>query len=297
MRRQSSVSFASRLRPAAVLDRALKIAEDFGPLDFRLPWTLNAFGLNEYNLGNFAEAERIYRRATSIAERRNGSDARLLAGLATNMGLLYKGQGQHDGAEKYYRRALELMDREYGAGSVKSTRIRVDLASVYVWNNKPGRAIPLLKEGLAVLEKAPEMQIERALAWNHLGMALSGTGRHGEAVPMIEEALELMGKLVPANHPALIEGKVNLALVRIELEDFAEAEQLLLESMQAAIETRGPGDLLEAHIRAIYAGLLRETKRKNEARSMMKQADEIYEIRRSLRSRHSVDLEDLRPDR
>ena len=75
---------------------------------------LNNLGLLYYNLGEYAKAEPLYKRALGISEKALGPDHPSVALGLYNLGSLYDTLGDYEKAEPLYKRALEIDERHWG---------------------------------------------------------------------------------------------------------------------------------------------------------------------------------------
>ncbi len=75
--------------------------------------TLNAAGIEAYQRGDYAEAEKRWSAALKEAEGFGPQDPRLATSL-NNLGFLYQAQGRYAEAEPLYQRALAIKEKALG---------------------------------------------------------------------------------------------------------------------------------------------------------------------------------------
>jgi eukaryotic-like serine/threonine-protein kinase len=188
--------------------KALDRAEELAPGDpearrLRVEWLIRRSGHAQWE-GRYAESVRDGRRALTAAYALPESDDRVVliarAYDAVAESLYYR--GDEDGAEAPYRRQAELLsalaDRHPGNPSYGHGSARADwaLGSTLVGLERSADALPLLERGLrrarANLEFDPQNEearrMLRTLGAAH-AQALSGVGRHDEAVSRMRELL------------------------------------------------------------------------------------------------------------
>jgi tetratricopeptide (TPR) repeat protein len=96
---------------AASFRDAVRNAEQPGAPDLRLPLSLNALARANDELGDFAEAERLYKRAISILDKAGETNNPTYAVLLSNFGSLYVEEGQIAKGEALLRRSLAMNAR------------------------------------------------------------------------------------------------------------------------------------------------------------------------------------------
>jgi ATP/maltotriose-dependent transcriptional regulator MalT/DNA-binding SARP family transcriptional activator len=155
----------------------------------RLVRTLNNLGMLYYLLGDYEQAESVFRQALAIAETRPSSKAEsyLLACLAD----IRRDQGQLDDALEMYKSALDASDeldeayiRIYTMGAIANThRMKGDIAAAHSW---AGRTNAEAEERGGVFEKG--------LCRMTTGLIERDQGDLKGAVTALEEAIELLEK-------------------------------------------------------------------------------------------------------
>jgi tetratricopeptide (TPR) repeat protein len=102
-------------------------------------------------------------------------------------------------------------------------------------------------------------------------------GRRKESEQVQLRALRILEKALGPEHPELVSGLLNLALLYSDQRRFAEAESLL-ERCRRICETRlGPGHPMLGNVLLSYARVLRQTRRKPEAKDFKQRADMILQ--------------------
>jgi tetratricopeptide (TPR) repeat protein len=114
-----------------------------------------------------------------------------LSGLAT----LHTVRGQHDKALKLRQQVLELRERFLGAEHFNTSLIRMDIANSQLDLGQPARALALFEQVRALFEKTADLDSPvGALLMAGKGEALRKLGKASEAMPLLENALQIAGK-------------------------------------------------------------------------------------------------------
>lgn len=122
-----------------------------GPSHPNVARTLNNLGLALQDLGNFAEAETMYRK--SVAMREKGKDPALLAKGVQNLAQVVHEQGRLEEAEQLYHRALTLFRTANQEESADAAQAMNNLAVLYLLKKDPERAGRMYEQALALREK------------------------------------------------------------------------------------------------------------------------------------------------
>jgi tetratricopeptide (TPR) repeat protein len=162
---------AGNYMAAAVSYRdAVRIAEQPSASDLRLPLSLNSLARAHDELGNFAEAERLYKRAVAIVDKVGDTNSRTYAVLLSNLGSLYVEEGQIAKGEALLRRSLAMNARLLPAEDVQMAITCNVLAQALTKKGKHREAEQLLDRARVILEKKPQPPITLAITLNTLGV-------------------------------------------------------------------------------------------------------------------------------
>ena len=214
----------------------------------RLVRTLNNLGMLYYLLGDYEQAESVFRQALAIAETRPSSKAEsyLLACLAD----IRRDQGQLDDALEMYKSALDASDeldeayiRIYTMGAIANThRMKGDIAVAQSWAGRTNAeaeergggfekglcrmtaglierdqgdlkgAVKALEEAIELLEKASATR-ELASAHLYLAGAYFSLKKKRVALDLLERAATLVREL-GYDHFLLVEARRNPLLIQ-----------------------------------------------------------------------------------
>src|SRR5262245_55307279 len=98
-----------------------------------------------YKSGEFAEALRLYERATPLVLRDFGAEHEQMAIHYHSLGLVAEAAGNLTAAERFYRAAIPIREKVYGPDSAATAMALDQLAAVYLKIGRPDAADPLIK--------------------------------------------------------------------------------------------------------------------------------------------------------
>lgn len=224
---------------------------------------LHNMGAQEMLLGNYAEAEALYVRASAL-----WMDA--AARLPARIGELRVLQERFDDAEPYYRQALEKA-REGKDGNDEISMLTA-LSKLALRRGRADEALALARDALAARGANPEIRAAPlAPPWETYsaeGAALAALGRRAEAAAAFETAIAFVETEMTISSGEASHGFLGhhiepfVALMRLRVGDGAATEAL---SVSERVKARVLHDLLErgrVDLRAVYS---REERAEEEA--------------------------------
>jgi tetratricopeptide (TPR) repeat protein len=181
--------------------------------------------------GDYATAAAAYREAVAVADHFPQNDHRRIFGY-NSLAMMCDALGQFPDAEARYRQALAAAAESIGKQSHDYALILSNLGSLYVEMGQAGRGERVVREAMALqmaLEHPDEVRI--AMGRNILAEIVLLKGKYGESERLLTASIEVLTKHPEAwGETAVAEN--NLGVVRGYQKRFAEAEKLLLESIQ-----------------------------------------------------------------
>jgi len=256
-----------RLIPHAIA--AGRLVEDFG-LDFVAAGRLlNQSGSYLDECARYAEAEPLYQRALSIAEKALGPGHPTTATSLNNLALLYRDQSRHAEAEPLYQRALAIDEKAQGPDHPNTATSLNNLAALYYSQGRYGEAEPLFQRALTIREKAqgPDHP-DTATSLNNLAEIYRTQGRYGEAEPLFQRALAIYEKALGHDHPDTAVTLYAMALLYHRQGRYGEAEPLFQRALAIREKALGPSHPNTAQCVRNYAQFLRQRGRAAEAEKL-----------------------------
>ena len=187
-------NLAAPATPAASSDIAAERALEPRATKRSTSATSSALAGTLYNLailrrqqGQFTEAERLYRRALDIRERKQGPNHPDVAVVLNNLAALEAAQGHDDAAQPLFERALHIRETALGNETTLTAESLNNLALLYAARDNAAAAEPLYRRAIAILEKqdtrpgseSGRPQLNRVL--DNYAALLHDTGRDVEA--------------------------------------------------------------------------------------------------------------------
>ena len=238
------------------------------------------------------------------------------ARLMDTIGNVYGGLGIDDAARPLIERALQIRESSLDAEDPDVGTSLYSMAFVAARSARPDEALPLIRRALAIREKAlgpddPDVAytywalgmfcgyeegmhaFEHAQAIfekidpDHIGAAwcmndrarrlIQSRGDYAAARPLMQRALEIKEKKLPADHPDVGNGMNSLGYVLTKLGDYAAAEPLLERSLALLEKSCSPEHIMVAMALHSLGELFRVSSREAEALPLFDRALAIYE--------------------
>ena len=183
-------------------------------------------GMEAYQQGQYAEAEKQFSAALKEAEKFGEQDPRVGSSL-NNLAALYQVQGKYGEAEPLYRRSLAIREKALGSEHREVAQSLNNLAGLYHAQGKYAEAEPLFGRALAINEKAlGPAHPAVAISLGSLASLYHDQSKSAEAEPLFKRALAILEKALGPEHPNVATGLNNLASLYHAQGKYAEAEQL-----------------------------------------------------------------------
>jgi len=236
-------------------------------------------------LGKFAEAEGLVRRALEIDEQRFGPDDPNFATDLNNLATLLQATNRLADAEPLMRRVVEISEKSLGEDHPNVASALSNLALLLKTTNRLEEAEAPMRRVVEVFEKTlPKDHPKVAFALNNLAQLLQATNWFAEAEPLMRRVVEIFEKSLGKGHPNVASALNNLAHLLKATNRLSEVEPLIRRALDINEQSFGPGHPDVALILNNLAQLLQETNRLEQAEPLMLRALEIDE--QSLGPRH-----------
>lgn len=185
-----------------------------------------------YDLGQYADAELLYKRSLAIYEQTLEPDHSELAVSLNNLAFFYHGQGKYSKAEPLYERSLTIYEKTLGPDHSDVALSLNNLAVLYKVQGKYTEAEPLFKRSLTIREKAlgPDHP-DVAQSLNNLAELNRVQDKYTEAEPMYKRSLAISEIALGPDHPDVARTLNNLAVLYQDQGKYTEAEPFLNRSL------------------------------------------------------------------
>jgi tetratricopeptide (TPR) repeat protein len=216
----------------------------------------NAFlqaGINEYQLGHFAEAEKLLQSAFELAIRQNDQTA---CGLSLGyLGDTYSSEERFAEAENNYQQALSTW-RQISPTNIHVPAMLRNLGAVYSLEHRNELALATLNQALRLSNEVPEPHVAlTAQIFNSLGIAYFRQRNYKKAESFFVRTMQMRstGALTDSQIAAAL---VNLGSIYRKKRKYADAEAAFRNSLEITMRISGsmhPGvALTHAELGEIY---------------------------------------------
>lgn len=231
----------------AILEREL------GPSDPNVATSLHDLAYVYMLMGQYTEAEPLFRRALSILESVLETNSRYVADVAMSVAQCCDSQGKYGEAELLYERAVGIRRDQLRADHPDLAESLNQLAWLQFKQGKYNQAEPLFKDALAIWQAAPEPQ-RSATAFSLYGLAAISRerGKYKEAAEYLKQALAAQGHLFDQDNLLAAQYDDNMALL-FEAQNDPKAVPVSLEAYQIKENGLGTDHPVTAYSATILA--------------------------------------------
>jgi tetratricopeptide (TPR) repeat protein/predicted Ser/Thr protein kinase len=185
-----------------------------------------ALGIVEQTSGTAKAAREHLEKALSLVEHRYGPDDSKLVEYLSHLITPSMILGDYEGAQRYLDRELRIIEQKRGREHPSYAYAQVSLAALELPRGRPERAIPIVREALAQLERAfgPGAQLLEGL--DVLNSALRASGQVRAALPVAQRLFEIGSRAGSQSDDALL-GLVTIGGTELDARHFDAAERAL----------------------------------------------------------------------
>ena len=275
-----------------VMERAVHQGEHFGPLDPRLPITLNALGYLNQLQSNYAEAARLFLRAIHLWEKIGPAYASSKNKSVDNLIGTYMASQKYDLAKKLLE--VRVPEAEAAATDRKDRATLLNArAALAEMKGHHGEAERLYRESLKLWEQEPGKDgLSATIVLTNLSYVFITTKHYQKALELELRALNNLEALDATARPAVIRTLDTVATLLAKVHRIEDARQYFLRALQGAREVFGPEHPYTGQILLRYAAVLHDLHQTSEAKLIAAEGRSIAE--RNHPRQDTVDILDLR---
>ena len=194
------VALARRDLAAPVYDRliALRAAGDLPAA--REARAYAEVAVSEHERARLRSAESYYRRALEVLDAQEHDEPELRAIVALSLGILLRSSERTAEAAPLFERAVAL--RAGGSGPELAIALG-ESAGALTTLRKPDEAIERYRRALAIWERTPDSELWVAQTLANLALLHRARGEHDSARSLLERALPIYERKLPADDPTL----------------------------------------------------------------------------------------------
>jgi tetratricopeptide (TPR) repeat protein len=256
---------------------ALALAVSSGLSDAQVAEISSSLASAYGNAGQYANAEREWRRALAIVARLQGSDSLNYAMLLASLALLPTQIGNGEAEIGVLRKVLLL--NEQSSLTNELAVVRQNLAQLLVNHERYGEAEAVLSDlcsNLGALKLAsPELQILKSEFLNSLGMVRYSQRRFADAIALESEAIRWLEGVVGESDGALLAPLNNLATSFAKTMRYEDADAAYRRAQEICNNSFGPDHPTCGVLLMNHSFVLRRLGRKRDAKEAARRSREI----------------------
>ena len=200
----------------------------------------NNLAAHYYEIGNYAAAEPLYRKAVQEWQSLGNNPGRLGVSLA-NLATLYRKTGRYDDAIATFREAGATLTTVYGAESAEVVSCLVNWAEAYRSAGRVDDAQTTAAKALQTAEKIfPVTDARISHALHAYATILQTRGRAAETTVLHQRALAIREKSYGSEHPYVAASLSALVSLYLEQGRYADAEPLAIRALAIWESKLGP---------------------------------------------------------
>lgn len=200
-------------RSVRLLREGVSPAEDPG----ELITALNELGLLYVRQSRYSDADRLHREALSRLRFQEEPDPIALADTLSHMGMANRYLGEMEVSERHHREAVDLWRRHLATHPLKAAVGLNDLAALLIAKGdrqEYAEAEALYREVLDIRRRhLPPDHVQIGNALSNVAYALFNQGRGPEAVPFIDQSVEILARRLGPNHRDTLRNQGNAAIL------------------------------------------------------------------------------------
>lgn len=177
---------------------------EFGDGDPRIGAELNDLAVTANAAGSHAKALNWGEDSVARLSRTHGADHPQVAKAMNTLAEAYAGLGQRDKALELLQRSLAITRNAFGPESIELARAQANLALVM---DDPVQSVQLLQNSRQIFLRQKD-QAEAAKALHNLAAVYATSLNFDKAIEAGKANLEVLAKMYPDGHPALLRGRV-----------------------------------------------------------------------------------------
>lgn len=148
----------------------------------------------------YDEALALYKQLLESESQQKGENSAEVATVHANLGLLYQSMNNLKEAELEEQTAIRIFQEKLGADCLPAAQCMSDLATQWMMQRQPDKAIPLLESALAIFNKKDPDSLTSATCSDQLGTAYSSLGKYSEGEALSRKALKIYQQKLGADN-------------------------------------------------------------------------------------------------
>lgn len=250
---------------------AQRAKTEFGAVDSTHSLFLGNLAYLYIQLGQYADAEKIYLEQVEIKKELYGEEAPKYLNALNSLAILYFRMGKYDASEQYYKQTIELSKKHLGLDHTTHANSLNNLASLYLQIGNLEAAEPLYMQSIGIMKRTVGTEhADYALALNNLAYLYYLMGQYESVEPLWLKSTAIRKNTVGEQHPDYASSLNNLSNLYQKIGKYEEAEPLMIQAKEIIKAKYG-----ETHPK--YATYLNNLASLYESMSRYKEAEPLYQ--------------------
>ncbi len=221
-------------------------------------------------LGNYEEAEKLYKQTIEIEESLKGKMQEGYAILLNNLASLYEATGRFQESKSIYLKSLSIKEKVNGKESIDYATTLHNLGYLSQTLGHYEQTESYYEESIRIVEKVQgKYNIDYAIILHNYARLFQVMEHNEQAILLYKEVLILYDSLIGKQHPYYASTLSNLALIYQYTSNFEQAEKLYLASLAIYEKSNNT-------INSGYASLLNNLAGLYKSKKMYEQALDLY---------------------
>ncbi|MCB9850734.1 MAG: serine/threonine protein kinase [Phycisphaerales bacterium] len=270
------------------LQRAVELRDaNLPPNDIGVREAVTSLAAVEYHMGNYDEAERLFRRLYEFSRRVNGENTMETATAMNSLAFVLQRAGKQAEAIPLMERGVEIGKASARDDDLDLVQMVGNLGQLYAVLDRYDDAAALYKEAYALSQKmAGPLHPLTLTCGNNLASFYNLIGQADQAIGILQEVLKAQQQVLGDDHPQTLVTLNNLGFAYMQQGNLAEAEPLLETALEARTRVLG-----EKHPHAMLSMCNLGTLRRMQGRF-----DEAEQLHRTALKLHTEVLGEDHPD-
>jgi tetratricopeptide (TPR) repeat protein len=204
---------------------------------------------------NYREAGPTLVRAIELVDPPPSGAEKTFAVLQAQLGHVYEQQGRHADAEPFMLRALEYRLKAAGPSDSEIPTMLYSLASLYNNLHKPAEATSYGLRAISWFDENRQERPNLGFVLVQVGRAQRQLGKLQDAEVTLVRARDVLDRVLPKTDPMLASVRADIGMLRLDQEQYGEAEQTFKSALQSEQLSKSSNSELRSTILA-YLGLI-----------------------------------------
>ncbi len=226
--------------------------------------------------GRIDESNKYFKEAQEISRRTKTQGSEAYAQLLIDLGRLEGLRGHTKQALDYATEALQLMRALRGADDPEVGAILADMSNIMLWADDFEGAERAAREAVRIYRAVPDHHPDRVMADYFLGDILFYQGQIDEAAALFERVLAAQRRLYGSVSSTVADTLASLAQVRLAQKNIVDAEKLVVEALDAHLNSESTAYLKIGYLQTMLATIWMRSEKFKDAEAILRNTLELF---------------------